>query len=274
MPQNISVIIPTYNRAKLLSRSLNSVLQQTCPPSEIIVVDDGSTDYTEQLIKHDYPQVIYHHQPQLGVSAARNQGIQLASHSWLAFLDSDDEWLPDKLQKQQDMIGGNSNVKICHSDEIWVRNGIRVNPHLKHQKKGGWIFQHCLPLCAISPSAVLIHRSVFDIVGMFDESLPACEDYDLWLRMTCQYPVCYIDQPLIKKYGGHDDQLSRQYWGMDRFRIQSIVNILDHQQLSLQDRLAARRILHKKLSIYIQGALKRNKSEEAMKYQQIQRRFE
>ncbi len=268
-PQTTTVIIPTYNRADLLRRSINSVMRQKIPPFELIVVDDGSTDHTEQMIASEFPDVIYCKQPHKGVSAARNKGISLARCEWLAFLDSDDAWLPDKLVSQQKTIQASNNASICHTNEIWIRNGKRVNPHLKHQKKGGWIFQHCLPLCAISPSSALIHQSVFDAIGLFDENLPTCEDYDLWLRITHQYPVLYIDQPLIEKFGGHDDQLSRKYWGMDRFRIKSIINVLENHQLNPDDKKAACITLTGKLQIYINGANKRDKVEEARHYQQL-----
>ena len=108
----------------------------------------------------------------------------------------------------------------------------------KHAKAGGWIYTHCLPLCAISPSAVLIHRSIFDCVGLFNEQLPACEDYDLWLRICARFPVHFIPEPLIIKYGGHDDQLSRRYWGMDRFRIQALEDILASGVLTEEHRQA------------------------------------
>ena len=269
MSQLISVIIPTYNRVNLLSRAIQSVIEQSIPPSEIIVVDDGSTDQTETMIATEFPTVIYYKQLQQGVSAARNKGIQLAQNPWLAFLDSDDQWLPEKLAQQQHAIAQNATMKLCHSDEIWIRNGQRVNPHRKHQKRGGWIFQHCLPLCAISPSSVVIHQSIFDVVGLFDEHLPACEDYDLWLRITHQFPVLHVNQPLLVKYGGHEDQLSRKYWGMDRFRISALDNLLNNHPLQTDDRKAARQTLITKLQIYLAGARKRNKHQEALHYDQL-----
>ncbi len=268
MPELISVIIPTYNRVTLLSRSIQSVIEQTAYPFEIIVVDDGSTDHTEPMIAADFPMVSYYKQSQQGVSAARNKGIGLAQSPWLAFLDSDDEWMPEKLARQQQAIAQNATMQLCHSDEVWIRNGQRVNPHRKHQKRGGWIFQHCLPLCAISPSSVLIHQSIFDAVGLFDENLPACEDYDLWLRITHQFPVLYVDQPLLIKYGGHEDQLSRKHWGMDRFRITALENLLANYQLQADDRKAACQTLISKLEIYLKGAHKRGKQLETLHYQQ------
>jgi len=257
----ISVIIPSYNRAHTLPRALDSVLAQTRPADEIFIVDDGSTDNTEQLIKHNYPQVIYIKQANQGVSAARNAAIKAAKGEWLALLDSDDEWLPHKLATQLMLLEQQPDHKLIHSDEIWIRNGIRVNQMKKHAKGGGWIFESCLPLCAISPSAAMIHRHLFAEVGLFDENLPACEDYDLWLRITCRLPVLYCQEPLILKYGGHEDQLSQQHWGMDRFRIRALQNCLNNIQLSETDFAAARKMLVKKLRIMLKGAEKHGNHE-------------
>lgn len=265
----ISLIIPTYNRCSTLKRALDSILQQTVPPDEIIVVDDGSTDGTENMLSREFPQVSYIAQVNKGVSAARNRGIQRAQGPWIAFLDSDDTWLPEKLATQVCALKKTPEIKICHTEEIWIRNGIRVNAMNKHKKKGGWIFKHCLPLCAMSPSSIIIHRSVFDDVGLFDESFPACEDYDLWLRITAKYPVLFIEQPSINKYGGHDDQLSHQYWGMDRFRIQALEKIIAQPDLSSENKSNAIHMLLKKARIFKNGALKRGKTESAQSYQQL-----
>lgn len=261
----VSVIIPSYNRAHLLPRALDSVFSQTLAAKEVIVVDDGSTDHTEKLIRQRYPQVRYLTQANSGVSAARNLGIAHAHHEWLAFLDSDDEWLPQKLQKQLTAFQ-TENFLLCHSEEIWIRRGKRVNPMKKHAKTGGWIYQHCLPLCAISPSSVLIHRTLFEQVGLFDETLPACEDYDLWLRICARHPVCYIDKALIIKYGGHDDQLSQKHWGMDRFRIRALEKMLASDALNPPDIQATLTMLIEKLTILANGANKRGKMIEAGHY--------
>ena len=254
----ISVIIPSYNRAHTLKRALDSVLRQTRPADEIIVVDDGSTDNTEQLIQQQYPQVIYVKQTNQGVSAARNRAIETASGEWLALLDSDDEWLPNKLATQLALLEHQPGYRLIHSDEIWIRNGVRVNQMKKHAKSGGWIFENCLPLCAISPSAAMIQRDLFAEVGLFDEDLPACEDYDLWLRTTARYPVLYCHEPLILKYGGHEDQLSQQHWGMDRFRIQALTKSLEDNYLTHDNRAAAQAMLNKKINIVLKGARKHN----------------
>lgn len=254
----VSVIIPTYNRAKSLARALDSVFAQKEVLFEVIVVDDGSTDDTKALIEQQYPTVCYHYQSQQGVSAARNSGVRLATSPWIAFLDSDDEWAPDKLHQQLCAAKQYPDIKIVHTNEIWIRSGKRVNPMKKHKKKGGWIFPDCLPLCAISPSSVMIHREVFQCVGLFDETLPACEDYDLWLRITSRFEVMYLDQLLTIKYGGHVDQLSQKYWGMDRFRIQALHNIIKEDVLSSEHQQLATSMLKEKITIFLAGALKRN----------------
>ena len=178
---NISVVIPTYNRRKTIGRSIDSVLNQTLFPSEIIVVDDGSTDGTCDYIQSNFPSIKLLHQPNKGVSAARNKGIRYADTNWIALLDSDDEWFPQKLEKQVMTLSQSPDIKFCHTEEIWIRNGVRVNQMKKHQKYGGHIFYKCLDMCRISPSSVLFHQSILDDVGYFDKDLKVCEDYDLWI---------------------------------------------------------------------------------------------
>ena len=137
------------------------------------------------------------------------------------------------------MLRRTPEARLCHTEEIWIRNGVRVNQMKKHAKSGGWLFQRSLALCCISPSSVLIHRSLFEDYGDFDESLPACEDYDLWLRITARESVAYVEVPQIYKYGGHEDQLSRAFWGMDRFRIQALEACLTGGYLQADDEAAA-----------------------------------
>lgn len=253
----------------VLERALHSVYQQTHAATQVIVVDDGSTDATPMMLCKKFPQVEYYQQTHTGVSAARNRGISMARGQWLAFLDSDDEWLNQKLQLQFASLQATPAYKICHTEEIWKRNGIRVNAMKKHAKKGGWIYQDCLPLCRMSPSSIIIHRTVFEHIGLFDETLPACEDYDLWLRITACYPVLFLQQPLIIKQGGHEDQLSKKYWGMDRFRIRALHKMLQTNTLTASDRQATINMLVKKVQVYQIGALKRNKRDEAAYYQQL-----
>ncbi len=259
---NISVIIPTHQRRERLLRALRSVMAQSEPAAEVIVIDDGSTDGSAAAVAREFPQVRLVEQPQRGVSHARNQGIGLASSPWLAFLDSDDEWLPEKLARQRQAARENPDCPLIHCDEIWIRNGRRVNPKRRHRKRGGRIYQHCLPLCCISPSAAMIRRDCLHALGGFDENLPACEDYDLWLRLCSRYPVAYLDETLLIKHGGHDDQLSRRYPAMDRFRIRALLKILDSGILDRTQQTATVAMLEAKARVYSAGASKRGRLDE------------
>ena len=262
----VSAIIPTHNRSQTVLRALRSVYAQRIPVNEVIVIDDGSSDDTAARVQAEFPWVNLICQTQHGVSHARNRGIDAAQGEWLAFLDSDDEWLPMKIETQLDAVRNNPSSRICHSNEIWIRNGRRVNPMDKHRKHGGWIFEHCLPRCAISPSSVLLHRSTIEEFGAFDENLPVCEDYDLWLRMTAALPALYIAEPLVKKYGGHSDQLSRSRWGMDRYRIQSLEKLLAAKTLPAVQERQALEELTRKIDIYLTGARRRQRQNEIAIY--------
>lgn len=265
----ISVVIPSFNRLSMLQHAIDSVLAQTLPADEIIVVDDGSTDDTTTILQPQYRQVKFLRQQHLGVSSARNTGIKAAHGDWVALLDSDDIWHTNKLQTQMQAIAQTHNYLICHSDEVWIRHGVQVNPMQKHAKTGHWIFQSCLPRCVISPSTVLIKSTLFDELGYFDESLLACEDYDLWLRFCCRYPVLYIATKLITKYDGHNDQLSRCYWGMDRFRIKALHNIISTGTLNTQDLQAAINTMIEKIEIYLNGAKKRGNTKYVTEFEYL-----
>jgi len=270
----VSVVIPSYNRALFLKEAIDSVVAQDFEDFEIIVVDDGSTDTTHELLK-SYPQVCTVTKGHCGVSAARNAGIAKATGRFLAFLDSDDLWLPEKLGVQMSFFNRHPNALICQTEEIWIKNGVRVNPKMRHNKPSGMIFERSLELCLVSPSAVMMRRGLFDEVGWFDETLPACEDYDLWLRVACRFPIYLIDTPLVIKRGGHKDQLSRQP-GLDRYRIYALVKILETPPeggLKATQRKAAIEALSKKCTIYAAGCLKRGRVDEAREYSTLPLRF-
>ena len=255
----ISVIIPTYNRKKTLARAIQSVINQSLSPIEILIIDDGSNDGTEEWVKENFQNIKYIYQNNRGVSSARNIGIENANGDWVAFLDSDDEWLPNKLHEQVKTIESNPKIKFFHTNEIWIRNGVRVNQMKKHKKYGGYIFEKCLDICRVSPSSVLIQKEVFDNIGVFDESLRVCEDYDLWLRITSKYPVVFLDLPLIYKYGGHADQLSKVNDGIESYRIQSLEKIINSGFLSDEQKVMAVNALVNKMKIYSKGLEKRKK---------------
>jgi glycosyltransferase involved in cell wall biosynthesis len=258
----VTVIIPTYNRGWIVKEAIDSVLEQDFSDFELIVVDDGSEDNTRQILGAYANAITVFHQSNRGVSAARNRGIAEASGRLIAFLDSDDLWLPAKLKTQVKFFEKNADAMINQTQEIWIRNGMQVNPKKRHHKFSGMIFERSLALCLVSPSAVMIRKSLFDTVGVFDERLPACEDYDLGLRISCRFPVHLIDFPLIIKRGGHDDQLSKAA-GLDKYRIESLIKIIDSNLLTPQQYKAAVITLKQKSEVYAGGCRKRGRQEEA-----------
>ena len=264
---DISIVIPTYNRCELLKRAINSVLDQTINVKEIIIVDNGSTDNTYEMISSLFPEITYIYENRKGVSIARNVGIKNCDSTWIAFLDSDDAWEPQKLEKQ--LFFSNNNTKkyrVIHTNEIWYKNNKFQNQLKKHEKSGGDIFQKSLKLCCISPSSVFIKKEVFDDYGFFDESLEVCEDYDMWIRITSKEEVGFLNNPLVVKYGGHNDQLSKKYWGMDRFRINSLEKNLKNNWFTAEQKKSVFNILIKKLTIILNGAKKRDNEEIYRKY--------
>lgn len=263
----VSVVIPTYNRAWVLRDAIESVLAQTFESFELIVVDDGSTDNTPALLD-GYEDLVALEQTNKGVSAARNRGIAHAQGKFIAFLDSDDLWLPEKLSAQVTFFQENPDALICQTQETWIRNGQRIYSKSRHMKQSGLFFERSLELCLVSPSAVMIKKGLFETVGMFDEDLPACEDYDLWLRINATIPIFLIDEPLVIKRGGHADQLSSNA-GLDKYRIQSIKMLLEGDTLSQEKREAALSMLQKKCQIYAAGCKKRGKLEEMAYYQRL-----
>lgn len=256
-----SVIIPSYNRAGPLRGAIDSVLTQTFRDFEIIVVDDGSTDGTP-LIETDYGGSIrYFRQENRGVSAARNLGIAKASSPRITFLDSDDIWLPGALAAHRGFIEQNPLIRLHQTDEKWVRNGRAVNPMKKHEKPEGDIFLPSLRLCLVSPSCACLDRALFDEYGLFDEALPACEDYDLWIRITWREKAGLVREKLTVKHGGHVDQLSRKFWGMDRFRVYSICRLLASRgdEMPAGYREEAARVALEKCIILLEGARRRGR---------------
>ncbi len=264
--KRVSVIIPTFNRKDFLKEAIDSVLSQTYKNFELIVVDDGSTDGTGEMISKYYPQIRYFYQKNKGPSAARNKGIKEAKGEYISFLDSDDLWLKEKLKKQIDFFDKNPEYKICYTDEIWIRNGKRVNPKKKHRKYCGWIFERTLPLCIVSPSSVIIHRNVFENVGLFDEEFFVCEDYDLWLRISSKYPIYFLEEKLIIKRGGHEDQISNLGWGYDIYRIRALFKFIKDEKNEFKYRIKAFKEMEIKCHILINGFKKRKKEKEVKEY--------
>jgi len=267
MQEPVSVIIPTYNRARFLKKAIDSVLAQTYPHYELIVVDDGSEDNTAELVSSYGHKLKYVKQQNRGAAAARNTGIEAARYDLLVFLDSDDWFDPEKLAEQLAHMQRHPDYLISHTQEVWYRRGKLLNQKKKHQKPEGFIFTQSLKLCAVGMSTVMARRQLFDLVGGFDESLPCCEDYDLWLRASIRHPFLLVDKPLTCKAGGRPDQLSTLFRvGIDKYRIRAIEKILAADGLSAEQRRLATRELAKKCRIYGNGCIKHGRLEEGATY--------
>lgn len=267
MPR-VSVIIPTYNRRNLLSRAVESVLQQELRDLELIVVDDASADgsgeYLLSLSQKEArvrPVILERH---LGTpGAVRNRGIGEARAPLVAFLDSDDRWLPEKLHLQV-AFHLDSGVRITHTRERWLRNGKRVSQKGQKHRREGDIFQDALRKCIIGPSTALLHRELLEEHGGFDEQLEVAEDYELWLRVTAAERVGYLDKELTEKHAGHGDQLSERYGQIEGFRIDALRGLLLRELLPPERRHSAAEELARKLSIFAVGARKRGRESEAI----------
>ncbi len=263
------MIIPTHNRADVLGRAIASVLGQTWTDLELFVVDDGSTDATASVLaEFDDPRLTGMHQENKGVSSARNLGIAASGGGYVALLDSDDYWMPDKLEKQVRFMA-ESGFAICQTDEIWIRNGQRVNPRFKHAKPAGWFLERSLELCLISPSCVMFTRELWRELGPFDERLPACEDYSLWLRVGARHPVGLVPEALTVKTGGHADQLSRRIIGLDLYRVYAMIDLLRSMELDGEQRAMVAAALRERVRLYAQGCIKYGKDEEAVRVREL-----
>ncbi len=251
----VSVIIPTYNRAYILLKSIESVFSQTFKDLELIVVDDGSTDKTPYLVSK-YP-LIYVKKPRQGVSHARNVGLKKAKGSLICFLDSDDYFLPQKLEKQIKFLEKHPKYNLVQTEEIWYKGDKRVYPKKIHRKAEGWFFDKAIKLCVVSMSTVMLKKEVFEEVGYFDENFWVCEDYEFWLRVSLKMPVGCIREPLVVKSGGREDQLSSTK-GLDYYRCLALIKLFKNYQkeLNLEQKLLLWKEVMKKFSIFYKGALK------------------
>ena len=259
MNPDIAVIIPFYNRPERVRQAYASVCAQCYRNIEVLLVDDGSDCRDEdlrQLVVSNGHQVLY--QEHQGVSAARNAGILNSQAPWIALLDSDDAWLPDKLTRQRAYHASNPDILISQTEEIWYWQGVRVKRKKILRPPEGDIFARSLTRCLVSSSSTLIHRSVFDRVGLYNQELPACEDYDIWLRMALQYQFGLLADPVVIKYGGHEDQLSKKYPAMDRYRIYALLSLLSSASMLETQRELVLEELERKCDILRKGAVKKS----------------
>lgn len=254
----VDVIIPTFNRADVMMKAINSVLAQTYKNFILHIVDDGSTDHTQSVLDQfkNHPQVKIYLQKNSGVSAARNLAANSSEGQWISFLDSDDEWMPHKLETQMKYLSQHPDCQFIHSEELWIRNGVRVNPKVKHLKSNENIFLRSLDFCIISPSTVLLKRDLFVSHKGFDESFVVCEDYDLWLKILLKESIGFIPIALIEKHGGHADQLSTKFVAMDYWRIKSLVNLYMNQDASADQKILIKDVIVKKSDLLLRNYIK------------------
>ena len=247
----ISVVIPTYNRKDFVVKAIESVLNQSRKVGEIIVIDDGSTDNTAQLLKN-FHEITYIYQNNSGVSSARNSGIRASSGDWIAFLDSDDVWQVDKIALQKKFHEDNPHILISHTDEEWIRDNKKINKPKKFEKFGGDIFERSLDYTTIGTSTLMVKKDIFDEVGVYDESLVACEDFDIFLRIAQKYEFGYLDKKLTKKIAGHTGQLSFETQFLDLYRVKSLLKFHENKRV--------KRVIEQKVEVLKNGAKKHNNS--------------
>jgi glycosyltransferase involved in cell wall biosynthesis len=269
MTTEVSVIIPTYNRCAMLLEAIDSVLAQSVTAIELIVIDDGSTDGTAEHLMRLDKTIRIERIDHSGPAAARNRGVALASAPLIAFLDSDDLWAPRKLERQLAFMRANPACAISQTGEIWIRNGRRVNPGVRHRKRAGDIFIDSLRTCLISMSATMMRTDLFRSLGGFDEIMTAAEDYDLWLRILIDHEAGLLDEPLVTRRGGHPDQTSATTPAIDRFRILALAKLLADDRLSPMRRAAVVEMLAEKCHIYAGGLARRGRIDQARLYQRI-----
>lgn len=206
----VSIVLPTHNRDAVIDRAIQSVLRQTYQEFELIVVDDASTDETEELVDsyRDGRVTYVRHDVNRGAPAARNTGFQNASGELVAYIDSDDEWLPSKLEKQvAEFERWGPDVGLVYTGFYMVHG--HVTEVGKKPTKSGDIFRDMLAFDQVGPtSTVMVRSECLRTCGGFDESLPARQDYDLWLRLTKSYDVAYVQEPLVKIHREHEGKIS------------------------------------------------------------------
>lgn len=266
----VSVVIPTFDRPDQTFAAVSSVLAQTFKEYEIIVIDDGSNaDYrmVQSLLEsHGHVYVSISHR---GVSGARNNGIHRAKFDWISFLDSDDTWHPEKLMRQVQYCEMHPDAYMVQCRERWFRNGYEVEVPERLYPASGFAFERALSLCCISPSAVMIHKSVFDRVGFFDERMLVCEDYDYWIRALSFYEIHLINALLVQKYYGSHPQLSQSEEAIDRFRVFALAKYLYDTSYPEEHRIMVYQVLEIKLMILLKGAKKRARLDDAKVYSEL-----
>ena len=246
----ISVIIPTYNSDKYISEAIHSVLRQTCTEYEIIVIDDGSTDSTRQIIENNFPQIRYFYIPNQGVSKARNYGIQRARGEFIAFLDADDLWLPEKLGKQLKLFMADQELMLAFTaHRVFNDNGFKDLNFSKNERlMKGDVVKNIFLYSHVTTSTVMVRRQVFQEIGYFEENLKAAEDDNLWMRIALKFRIHLLDEVLVH-YRWTENSLSRSEYNLLDGVLKNI-DLIEKKYPDLRKRLGRATIRRKMSNIY------------------------
>ncbi|MCK4305695.1 MAG: glycosyltransferase family 2 protein [Candidatus Eisenbacteria sp.] len=297
----VTVIVPTHNKKEPVAEALRSVLSQTFRDFEIVVSDDGSTDGTPlhllrmlgaqpdaleilsrmsptsiKPFSHAFSQngvtVQYHYGSNRGLSAARNRGIRSARGDYIAFIEAEDEWQREHLEVQMAFLESHPDARLCRVAERYVKDG-KPRKNRNTSTASGWIFEAALEASPMSTSALLAHRSCFASCGAFDENLPACDEYDLWLRFAARYPIYYIpDGPIVTRKSARGDGSSRT-WSWDRFRVYALEKAFQSGHLSPNQRFMVAQEIVRKCERLVQGFRRQRSDERSNFYERKRRRF-
>lgn len=297
----VTVVVPTCNRKDFVTQALHSVFSQNYRNFEIVVVDDGSTDGTAahllrtfgaearavELVARRNPAALtpfYHtftHQGLLvryeyhqnrGLGAARNRGIRHARGSYIAFLEAEDIWEPGHLRSQIDFLEGHRGACIARVGERPAKEGPRSRRARRGEVASGNLFAQALEQAPAGISCAVVHRSCFAECGEFDENMPACEDYDLWLRLTARFPVYYVEGPEVTRRAPRPDG-SPHAWTSDRFRVYSLEKSFQSGQLDSEQRFLVSQALVRRCERLVEGYRRQKSEERANFYERKRRRF-
>lgn len=266
----ISVIIPLYNQDKYVGETLSSVINQTYKNIEIVVVDDGSTDNSAKIVKGFLdPRIHYFHQANSGLPAiARNRGIKEAKGDWIAFLDHDDAWLPDKLKQQVDILCGHPEIDlICAKEIVW--DGVNLGhciPPYKYRPRSSNIFLDMIVSNRVMTCTVLVKKAVLELMGGFRENadLLAVEDYDLWLRISKKYKIYFMDRG-FSKYRIHNCNATGDRTS-ELLRLENYVNKYVPLMISSNEEKTSFRLAQQRVYLNLAITYLLNKSSQYKKY--------
>jgi glycosyltransferase involved in cell wall biosynthesis len=296
-----TVVVPTCNRREMVAQALQSVLAQTYRNFELVVVDDGSTDGTPMHLMrllgaepraveilsrmnpaalnpffhqfvHDGIPIQYQYHPNRGLGAARNRGIRHARGTYVAFLEAEDLWEPTHLQAQIAFLDGDGWARIARVGGRQAKDGTRARRSRRAEEASGWIFSQALEACPAGLSCAVVHRGCFAECGTFDENMPACDDYDLWLRLAARFPIHYVAGPEVT-HRSPRPELASHSWTWDRFRVYALEKAFQSGQLNPEQRFLVSQEIVRRCEHLVEGYRRQKSEERANFYERKRKRF-